>query len=257
MTHQLRCFLALLFYSIVLCNPVDSVAETQMKKNTTPLSFSFFGETGETESVFTIAGRNFPVRVGSVGLKAALNPNQNVTFYSRIGIGYSQKQRVSAFNFNVSGSVFATSVGAGLSGEYRIRNSGFVVAPFADFNLYNYSSDTFRGTKDGNQLKANVRGRSSFLRGGMEIRYLTQNGHLFFGGGSNRWNVENRLTIVEGNLSITPRVWADNTDTFFQTGAMFETGSGKAVIGARMSDLTHEINTQLVEFFAEIAVDFN
>ena len=38
---------------------------------------------------------------------------------------------------------------------------------------------------------------------------------------------------------------------------MFETGSGDALIGARMSDLTHEINTQLVEFFAEVKVDFN
>ena len=65
------------------------------------------------------------------------------------------------------------------------------------------------------------------------------------------------VTIVEGDLTITPRLWADNTDTFFQAGAMFETGSGKAVIGARMSDLTHEINTQLVEFFAEVKVEFD
>ena len=35
------------------------------------------------------------------------------------------------------------------------------------------------------------------------------------------------------------------------------TGSGKATIGARMSDLTHEINTQLVEFFAQLQVDFD
>ena len=73
----------------------------------------------------------------------------------------------------------------------------------------------------------------------------------------NKWNIENKVTIVEGGLTITPRLWADNTDTFFQAGAMFETGSGKAIIGARMSDLTHEINTQLVEFFAEVKVDFN
>ena len=214
-------FLGLLVYCVALFHPSDTKAQSEVEQNSLPMSFSFFGETGETESVFTIAGRNFPVKVGSVGLKAALNPSQNVTFYSRLGIGYSQKQTISAFNFNVSGSVFATSVGAGLSGEYRIRNSGFVITPFADFNLYNYSSDTFRGTKDGNQLKASVKGRSSFLRGGVELRYLTQNGHLFFGAGSNRWDVENRVTIVEGNLSITPRVWADNTDTFFQTGQGF------------------------------------
>ena len=164
---------------------------------------------------------------------------------------------MSAFNFNVSGSVFATSIGAGASGEYRIRKSYFVIVPFIDYNLYNYSSDTFRGTREGNQLKASVRGKSSFLRSGIELRYLTTDGHLFFGTGINRWNIENRVSIVEGDLTITPRLWADNTDTFFQVGAMFETGSGKAIIGARMSDLTHEINTQLVEFFAEVKVDFN
>ena len=119
--------------------------------------------------------------------------------------------------------------------------------------MYNYSSDTFRGKKDGNLLKASVVGKSSFLRSGIELRYLTTDGHLFFGTGIHRWNIENRVTIVEGDLTITPRLWADNSDTFFQTGAMFETGSGKAIIGARMSDLTHEINTQLVEFFAEVS----
>ena len=196
-------------------------------------------------------------KVGSVGLKAKLKSNERLNFYSRFGIGYSPKQSVSAFNFNVSGSVFATSIGAGASGEYRIRQSDFVIVPFADFNLYNYSSDTFRGKKDGNQLKASVIGKSSFLRTGIELRYLTTNGHLFFGTGLHRWNIENRVTIVEGGLTITPRLWANNTDTFFQAGAMFETGSGKAIIGARMSDLTHEINTQLVEFLAEVKVDFN
>ncbi len=241
---------------ILFCIPTLLFSEiSQEKKNN--LTFSFFGETGETESAFTIAGRNFPVKVGSVGLKAVYQPTNQLKLYSRAGIGYSQKQTVSAFNFNVSGSVFATSIGAGASGEYRIRQSDFVIVPFADFNLYNYSSDTFRGKKDGDQLKASVVGKSYFLRTGLELRYLTTDGHLFFGTGINRWNIENRVTIVEGNLSITPRLWADNTDTFFQAGAMFETGSGKAIIGARMSDLTHEINTQLVEFFAEVKVDFD
>ena len=64
------------------------------------LSFSFFTETGETEDS-TIAGRNFPVKVGSVGLKARLKSNERLNFYSRFGIGYSPKQSVSAFNFNV------------------------------------------------------------------------------------------------------------------------------------------------------------
>ena len=227
------------------------------EKTQNNLTFSFFGETGETESAFTIAGRNFPVKVGSLGLKATYQPFDQMKLYSRAGIGYSQKQTVSAFNFSVSGSVFATSIGAGASGEYRIRQSDFVIVPFTDFNLYNYSSDTFRGKKNGDQLKASIIGKSYFFRTGLELRYLTTDGHLFFGTGINRWNIENRVTIVEGDLSITPRLWANNTDTFFQAGAMFETGSGKAVIGARMSDLTHEINTQLVEFFAEVKVDFN
>ncbi len=240
-----------------LSHPFVVLSESKTFQESTGLSYSFFGETGETETVFKIGGRNFPVKVGSVGLKASVNPNQNVELYTRAGIGYSPKQSISAFNFDVSGSVFATSIGAGGSAKYRVRNSNFVIVPFADYNLYNYSSDTFRGTKDENLLKANVRGKSSFLRGGIELRYLTQDGFFFFGTGANKWDVENRVTIVEGNLSITPRVWADNTDTFFQLGALFETGSGKATIGARMSDLTHEINTQLVEFFAQVQVDFD
>ncbi len=226
------------------------------EKNQTKITYSLFGETGETEDSFTIAGRNFPVKVGSVGLKANFQISERFNVYSKAGIGYSPKQTVSAFNFNVSGSVFATSIGAGASGEYRIKKSDFVVVPFLDYNFYNYSSDTFRGKKDGNQLKAKVRGTSSFLRSGVELRYLTTDGYLFFGTGLNKWNIENKVTIVEGGLTITPRLWADNTDTFFQTGAMFETGSGKAIIGARMSDLTHEINTQLVEFFAQVQIDF-
>ena len=100
-------------------------------------------------------------------------------------------------------------------------------------------------------------GKSSFLRSGVELRYLTKEGYLFFGTGINKWNIENKVSIVEGDLTITPRLWADNTDNFFQAGAMFETGSGKAILGARMSDLTHEVNTQLIEFFAEVVVNFN
>ena len=245
------------FLSIIILILISSFCNGQViQENQNKITYSFFGETGETEDSFTIAGRNFPVKVGSVGLKANFQPSQNFNVYSRAGIGYSPKQTVGAFNFNVSGSVFATSIGAGASGKYRINKSGFVVVPFFDYNLYYYSSDTFRGKKDDNQLKASVRGKSSFVRTGIELRYLTTNGHLFFGTGINRWNIENRVTVIEGDLTITPRLWANNTDTFFQTGAMFETGSGKAIIGARMSDLTHEINTQLVEFFAEVRVDF-
>ena len=33
---------------------------TKQKNN---LTYSFFGETGETESVFTIGGRSFPIKV--------------------------------------------------------------------------------------------------------------------------------------------------------------------------------------------------
>ena len=249
--HIVFCFFLINVTGLVSSS---SQAETSPKYN--KIIYSFFTETGETESDFTIAGRNFPVKVGSVGIKATYNPTNSITFYTRAGIGYSQKQTVSALNFNVSGSVFANSIGAGTYGEYRIRKSDFVVVPFVDYNLYNYSSDTFRGKKDENLLKASVRGKSSFLRSGIELRYLTTNGHLFFGTGINRWNIENRVTIEEGNLTITPRLWADNTDTFFQTGAMFETGSGKAIIGARISDLTHEVNTQLLEFFAEVSVNF-
>lgn len=222
-----------------------------------PLEYSFFGETGETESVFTIGGRSFPVKVGSVGLKGTVHPQHNVSLYGRAGIGYSAKQTVSAYNYTVSGSVIATSLGFGASGNYRIRKSGFVIVPFLDYNLYNYSSNTFRGSKDGEILKANIKGKSSFLRGGVELRYLTTDGYLFFGPGINRWDVENRITITEGNFSLTPRVWADNTDTFFQAGVSFETGSGNAIIGARMSDLTHEVNTQLIEFFAQVNVKFH
>ena len=173
--------------------------------NNDPFTFSLFSETGETETDFTIAGRNFPVKVGSVGIKAIYENDKFLTFYSRIGIGYSPKQTVNSFDYNVSGSVIATSLGAGIFGDYRIRKSGFVLVPFTDINLYNYSSNTFRGKKDGNQLKASVSGKSSFVRGGLEMRYLTTNGYLFFGTGITKWNIENKVTINEGNLTITPR----------------------------------------------------
>ena len=32
------------------------------------ISYSLFGEGGETESVFIIDGRNFPVKIGSIGV---------------------------------------------------------------------------------------------------------------------------------------------------------------------------------------------
>ena len=202
----------MLLYFIIFFTPNFIMGQSLVKNN--KITFSFFGETGETEDSFTIAGRNFPVKVGSLGLKATYQPSEGLSIYSRAGIGYSPKQTVSAFNFNVSGSVFAMSVGAGASREYRIRTSNFVVIPFIDYNLYNYSSDTFRGKRGDNQLKANVRGISSFVRSGIELRYLTTDGYLFFGTGLNKWNIENKVTIVEGGLTITPRLWADNTDTF-------------------------------------------
>ena len=123
-------------------------------------------------------------------------------------------------------------------------------------NIFNYSSDTFRGDRNGDRLKANVMGNSSFVRGGVEMQYLTQNGYFFFGGGLNNWDISNELAIKTGNLIITPKVWADNTDSFFQAGVVFDTGSSDAIIGMRLSDLTFDINTQLVEVFAEVQILF-
>ena len=57
---------------------VPSIVVSQISElDNNNFTYSFFAETGETESDFTIAGRNFPVRVGSVGLKAMFNPNKN------------------------------------------------------------------------------------------------------------------------------------------------------------------------------------
>ena len=70
------------FAAVIVANPSILFSETQYSKVNNTISYSFFGETGETESVFTIAGRNFPVKVGSVGLKAALMPNENIEFYN-------------------------------------------------------------------------------------------------------------------------------------------------------------------------------
>ena len=127
------------FYTLLITTVVYTKAHTSnLSTQPNNLTYSFFTETGETESSFTIGGRNFPVRVGAVGLKATYNPNINITFYSKAGLGYSQKQSVSAFNFNVSGSVFATSIGAGTYGKFRIRKSDFVIVPFVDLNIYNY-----------------------------------------------------------------------------------------------------------------------
>ena len=159
-------------------------------------------------------------------------------------------------SFNLSGSVFATSLGAGANRKFPIGDSNFVLMPFADASFFNYSSNTFRGDRNGDLLKANVKGDSSFFRSGIELQYLTQNGYFFFGGGLNAWDIANEISIKTENLVITPRVWADNSDSFFQAGVVFDTGNSDAIIGMRLSDLTFDINTQLVEIFAEVEISF-
>jgi hypothetical protein len=198
----------------VLVVPFSSFLLAETSNN---VSYSFYAEGGETESVFVIDGRSFPVKVGSVGLKATISPDISTNIYGKLGFGYSQKQSVSAFDFNLSGSVVATSFGGGANKKFPIGSSNFVVMPFADISVFNYSSDTFRGDKNGDLLKANIKGSSAFMRGGVEMQYLTQNGHFFFGGGLNKWDVENEIAIKTDNLIITPRVWADNVDSFFSS----------------------------------------
>ena len=220
------------------------------------VSYSLFAEGGETESVFIIDGRNFPVRIGSIGLKATLSPDSVTNLYGKAGFGYSQKQSVSAYDYNLSGSVFSTSFGGGATRKFPVSNSNFVFVPFIDINIFNYSSDTFRGDRNGEKLKATIKGNSTFVRGGLEMQYLTQNGHFFFGGGLNNWDIANEVSVKTGNMIITPRVWADNLDSFFQIGVAFDTGSSDAVVGMRLSDLTFDINTQLVEVFAEVQIAF-
>ena len=126
-SNKLKNLKVLLLFFIAATFILDSKISygQNTEKNQTKITYSLFGETGETEDSFTIAGRNFPVKVGSVGLKANFQISERFNVYSRAGIGYSPKQSVSAFNFNVSGSVFATSIGAGASGEYRIKKSDF------------------------------------------------------------------------------------------------------------------------------------
>lgn len=220
------------------------------------ISYSLFTEGGETDSVFVIDGRSFPVKIGSVGLKGSMEVDNNIDVYGKIGFGYSQKQDVSAYDFNLSGSIFSTSFGGGAHRKFPIGDSNFQLMPFLDVNVFSYSSDTFRGDLDGDKLKARVNGNSSFFRGGIELQYLTQNGHFFFGTGFNNWGVDNEVSIKTGNLTITPRVWADNVDRFFQTGVLFDAGNSDAIIGMRLSDLTFDINTQLIEAFAEVRVSF-
>jgi hypothetical protein len=151
----------------------------------------------------------------------------------------------------------AGSVGGGATRKFPIGMSNFVVMPFFDINMFNYSSDTFRGDRNGELLKANVKGSSAFARGGIELQYLTQNGYFFFGGGLNNWDIDNAVSVKTNNMTITPRVWADSTDSFFQVGVVFDTGNSDAVIGMRLSDLTFDINTQLIEVFAEVQVSFD
>ena len=237
-------FIIALFHSPVMADTQDKV------------SYSLYAEGGETESVFIIDGRNFPVKIGSVGVKASMSTNKNTSIYGKAGFGYSQKQSVSAYNFNLSGSVFALSVGGGANKKFPVGDSNFVLMPFTDLNIFNYSSDTFRGERNGGPLRANVNGSSAFLRGGIEMQYLTQNGYFFFGGGLTNWDIENEISIIDGDITITPRVWADNVDSFFQAGVVFDTGNSDAIIGMRISDLTFDINTQLVEVFAEVKVSF-
>ena len=220
------------------------------------VSYSLYAEGGETESVFIIDGRNFPVKIGSVGVKALMSPGKNTSVYGKAGFGYSQKQSVSAYNFNLSGSVLATSFGGGVKKIFPISGTNFNVMPFGDFSIFNYASDTFRGNRNGDLLKASVNGNSTFIRAGIEMQYMTQNGYFFFGGGINNWDIENEVSIKTGNLTITPKVWADNSDSFFQTGVVFDTGNSNAILGMRLSDLTFDINTQLVEVFAEVQIPF-
>ena len=221
------------------------------------LDYSFFIESGETESVFVIDGRNFPVKIGATGLKVNSKINATTNVYGKLGIGYSPKQAVSAYDFYLSGSVFATSFGGGVNKKFPIGDSNFRFMPFADLNVFNYSSDTFRGDRNGNLLKASIKGNSAFLRSGIEMQYLTHSGYFFFGGGLNNWNIENEVSIITGNITITPRVWADNSDSFFQGGVVFSSGNTTAILGLRSSDLTFDINTQLTEVFAEIQISFD
>ena len=238
----------------VLVLPFNSFLLAETSNN---VSYSLYAEGGETESVFVIDGRNFPVKIGAVGLKATISPNIFSNAYGKVGFGYSQKQSVSAYDFNLSGSIFATSFGGGANRKIPIRNSNFILMPFIDINVFNYSSDTFRGDRNGDLLKANVKGNSTFFRGGLELQYLTQNGYFFFGSGLNNWDISNEISIKTANLTITPRVWADNTDSFLQAGVVFDTGNSDAIIGMRLSDLTFDVNTQLVELFAEVQVSFS
>jgi hypothetical protein len=231
-------------------------AEQNNKSALNDVSYSFFAEGGETESVFIIDGRNFPVKVGSVGIKANIEPAKNTNLYGKLGFGYSQKQIVSAYDFNLSGSVFASSIGAGVSRKFMVENSNFAFMPFLDITSFNYSSDTFRGDRNGEKLVANVKGDSVFLRSGIELQYLTKDGYFFFGAGLNKWDIANEIAIKTDNYTIIPRVWADRVDKFFQAGVVFDTGNSDAILGIRLSDLTFDINTQLIEVFAEIKVSF-
>ena len=241
----------------ILCRSVTlSMAEESPSLSSKNLFYSFYAEGGETESVFIIDGRNFPVKIGSVGIKANISPAENTNIFGKVGFGYSQKQNVSAYDFNLSGSVFATSVGLGASKRYFLKDSNFAYMPFIDINSFNYSSDTFRGDRNGEKLVAKVKGDSLFLRSGIELQYLTKDGYFFFGAGLNNWDIANEIAIKTTDLTIIPRVWADRVDKFFQTGVVFDTGNSDAILGMRLSDLTFDINTQLIEVFAEINVSF-
>ena len=243
--------LSIVFFMLAVLFLSKLHAETVNK-----VSYSLYADGGETESVFVIDGRSFPVKLGAVGLKASISPSVNTEVFGKVGFGYSQKQSVGAFGYNLSGSVFTTSFGGGANRKYPVSNSNFVIMPFTDINIYNYSSDTFRGDRNGELLKATVRGNSTFARAGIEMQYLTQNGHFFFGGGLNNWDIENEISVKTEGFTLTPKVWADSVDSFFQAGVVFDTGNSDAVIGMRMSDLTFDINTQLIEIFAEVKVSF-
>ena len=114
LTFSIKLFALTIF---VLVGAFNSFLLAETSNN---VSYSLYAEGGETESVFIIDGRNFPVKIGSVGLRATISPNKFSNIYGKVGFGYSQKQSVSAFDFNLSGSVLATSFGAGANKKFPI-----------------------------------------------------------------------------------------------------------------------------------------
>lgn len=222
------------------------------------VDIDFVGSFAKASNPLRVDAKTFSFKTGFVGLKASLGDESYGKFHIQYGVGYSPSENATFHNANLSGDIFARSIGYGYTYPIEIVDSPFSVDLSINNVTTKHTGDDFTGTHNLNSVNATVDATSDFTRSSLALNYELNKQTVFtIGAGSLDWRIDAGASgkRIDKDITFSTDINASGTDGFYFVESTFPLLDGAAKVGYRRSKLNTDTDNTLNEVYAEASVD--